>query len=137
MDTWDFYMQNSFVYARRIGISIGEHIDGHFNRTMHRYILSIRFNYVKVNSNAFVQWIPLNYIYIHLFLLLLLLLQLFLSHSISHSNCAHFLFKNHFNRQYKVAVTMIWLIALSVNLPWLYVFQLEPIELGSNRKVSP
>lgn len=31
---------------------------------------------------------------------------------------------------------MIWLIALSVNLPWLYVFQLEPMELGSNRKVS-
>ncbi|XP_055326625.1 neuropeptide SIFamide receptor-like isoform X2 [Sitodiplosis mosellana] len=39
------------------------------------------------------------------------------------------------SRQYKVAVTMIWLIALSVNLPWLYVFQLEPIESGSNRKV--
>lgn len=31
---------------------------------------------------------------------------------------------------------MIWIIALSMNLPWLYVFQLEPIELGSNRKVS-
>lgn len=43
---------------------------------------------------------------------------------------------NSSNRQYRVAVTMIWLIALSVNLPWLYVFQLEPIESGSNRKVS-
>lgn len=42
----------------------------------------------------------------------------------------------HPRRQYKVTVFVIWVIALTVNLPWLYVFQLEPIKLGSNRKVS-
>lgn len=123
MDARDFYMQNSFVYARRIGISVGEYIDGNFNRTLHRYIMSIRFNYVKVNclfvdSFKHTKWFP---------------------QPVSHRAVrliVHISFSNIFNRQYKVAVTMIWLIALSVNLPWLYVFQLEPIELGSNRKVS-
>lgn len=43
---------------------------------------------------------------------------------------------SHARRHYRVTVTIIWMIATLVNLPWLYVFQLEPIELGSNRKVS-
>lgn len=40
-----------------------------------------------------------------------------------------------FFRQYKLAVTVIWIIALTINLPWLYVFRLEPMENGSSRKV--
>lgn len=121
MDARDFYMQNCFVYARRIGISIGEYIDGNFNRTLHRYIMPLRFHYVKVNAHA-------------LCLFAANILNDF--HSQAIRLIVHISFSNIFNRQYKVAVTMIWLIALSVNLPWLYVFQLEPIELGSNRKVS-
>lgn len=103
MDARNFYMQNCFVYARRFGISIGEHIDGHFNRTMHRYIVSIRFNYVQVNSHSFVflvcvcvccvyTFTRVDFIEFHLYL--------FLFHYICHrqssqsvSNCAHFLFK--------------------------------------------
>ncbi|XP_031626853.1 neuropeptide SIFamide receptor-like [Contarinia nasturtii] len=39
------------------------------------------------------------------------------------------------SKHYRVTVTIIWILACSVNLPWLYVFKLEPIELGSSRKV--
>ncbi|EAT44987.2 AAEL003647-PA, partial [Aedes aegypti] len=30
-------------------------------------------------------------------------------------------------RQYRVIVTVIWMIALGINLPWLFVFTLKPI----------
>uniref|UniRef100_A0A182P2I5 G-protein coupled receptors family 1 profile domain-containing protein n=1 Tax=Anopheles epiroticus TaxID=199890 RepID=A0A182P2I5_9DIPT len=32
-------------------------------------------------------------------------------------------------RQYRLIVTIIWFIALSINLPWLFVFTLSPIEI--------
>lgn len=37
-------------------------------------------------------------------------------------------------RHYKLAVVLIWMIALTINLPWLFVFTLEPLE-GSMAKV--
>ncbi|XP_055639486.1 neuropeptide SIFamide receptor-like isoform X2 [Toxorhynchites rutilus septentrionalis] len=39
-------------------------------------------------------------------------------------------------RQYRVIVTIIWTIALSINLPWLFVFTLKPIGIpGSSAQV--
>uniref|UniRef100_A0A182N4A6 G-protein coupled receptors family 1 profile domain-containing protein n=1 Tax=Anopheles dirus TaxID=7168 RepID=A0A182N4A6_9DIPT len=39
-------------------------------------------------------------------------------------------------RQYRLIVTIIWFIALSINLPWLFVFTLRPIGImGSNAQI--
>ncbi|XP_055639483.1 neuropeptide SIFamide receptor-like isoform X1 [Toxorhynchites rutilus septentrionalis] len=39
-------------------------------------------------------------------------------------------------RQYRVIVTIIWTIALSINLPWLFVFTLKPIGIpGSSAQI--
>ncbi|KAJ6636513.1 hypothetical protein Bhyg_15103 [Pseudolycoriella hygida] len=35
-------------------------------------------------------------------------------------------------RYYIKAVFAVWVSALTINLPWLYVFQLEPVDPGSN-----
>lgn len=40
------------------------------------------------------------------------------------------------DRHYRVTVTIIWLFAMVINLPWLFVFRLEPLEVGSSRQVS-
>ncbi|XP_063708943.1 neuropeptide SIFamide receptor-like [Culicoides brevitarsis] len=37
--------------------------------------------------------------------------------------------------KYKVAVIVIWFVALTINLPWLFVFKLEPLSPGSLAKV--
>uniref|UniRef100_A0A182TAQ5 G-protein coupled receptors family 1 profile domain-containing protein n=1 Tax=Anopheles maculatus TaxID=74869 RepID=A0A182TAQ5_9DIPT len=40
-------------------------------------------------------------------------------------------------RQYRLIVTIIWFIALSINLPWLFVFTLRPIGIpGSIAQVK-
>lgn len=38
-------------------------------------------------------------------------------------------------RQYKVVVSIIWLIALTINLPWLFVFTLEPLGIKGSHAV--
>lgn len=112
MDARNIYLQNRIIHARRICISIGKHIDGHFNWALYCHILPIRINFTAVRNN-FLQnpWRFPSIYYkrqIHNFPL---------------------------SRQYRTAVALIWLVALSINLPWLFVFRVEPLEHGSNRKV--
>lgn len=161
MDAGHLYLQNCIVYARSVCFSICEYIDGNFHWTLHCHLLSIRLNHFKVchlrfitdsiiytngsdsmlmNCNWFraVCWSARisigNEQKQHTFLFETKTDPYYWIHSFQYVKKSNFPLQ--FIRQYRVAVTMIWLIALSVNLPWLYVFQLEPIELGSNRKVS-
>lgn len=118
MDSGHFYMQNRIVYARSIGFSIGEHADGHFDWTLRGDFVSIRLNNTKVQ--------PISQ-YTHIFVASF--------YVISFSYFQTHFFHSQFHRQYRVTVTIIWLFALTINMPWLFVFHLEPLEAGSDRKV--
>lgn len=48
MDTRFVYMQDHLVHARRLCVCLSQHINGHFNWTMCRHIVSIRFDNVQV-----------------------------------------------------------------------------------------
>ncbi|XP_037923951.1 neuropeptide SIFamide receptor-like [Hermetia illucens] len=37
------------------------------------------------------------------------------------------------NKQYRISVTIIWFVALTINLPWLFVFTLEPIGITGSK----